>query len=274
MSAGATSSATGADAADEAYAALWARLPATADVGWWAAHAAASPDGRVLYLGAGTGRLLLPVAERARSTVAVERRPAVAAVLRERLEAEPELAERVIVVEADVRDLAGGEDAPAPAGWFGRVLLPSSLLNELVDPADRLAVLRAAAHRCAHDGRVVLQVLNPYWLVAGPDVEEGALVPAGGGVPMPVVVHRVEQWAWAQRHRLRIVYTLDPGAPGVPAERATDELDVVALFPRELEQLCRRAGLVVEERWGSMPGETVLDRRGGTWHLVCRRYDG
>lgn len=253
-----------------ARAALWSRLPATTDVGWWAEHAAASPDGRVLYLGAGTGRLALPIAEHCRQLVAVEREPAVAAVLRARLADRPELAERVTVVEADARALAPGGDGGSLPGWFGRVLVPSGLFNELLEPSDRLAVLRLAAQHCAGDGRVVLQVLNPYWLLHGPPVEDGRLEPQDGGPAVPVRVHRLEAWPWAQRQRLKLVYTLEPASPGVPAVRASDELDVVAVFPHELRQLCRRAGLEVVERWGGRPGVDALDRTGGAWHLVLR----
>lgn len=261
------------------YAELWSRLPATADVDWWCAHAAGAPDGRVLYLGAGTGRLALPLAEHCRSLVAVERDAAVADVLRRRLADRPDLADHVLVVESDVRGLASGteiarDDEAAGArfaGWFGRVLLPSSLLNELLDADDRLAVLRLAAQRCAAEGRVVLQVLNPYWLSDGPPREDGHLQPADGGAPVPVRVSRLESWPWAQRHRLRLVYTLGVAVgPHDVAERMTDELDVVALYPNELRALCRRAGLEIVERWGAVPGVSPLDRTGGTWHLVCR----
>lgn len=241
---------------DASRADLWSRLPVTEDVGWWQEQARAAPDGRVLYIGSGTGRLAMANAEHAEALVGIDADAAAVATAQARLVERPDLAGRVTFLHGRAQDLP-------ESGHFGTVLLPSSVLNEVADPDDRLAILRRARQRCGHGGRVAIQILNPYWLATGPEVEEGWIVGISGERIRAKVV-RKEVWPWSQRHAIRVVYVFGEH------DRLVDDLDLVALFPLDLQRVLRRAGLEVEERWGAVPGVTPMDFTGGTWHLVCR----
>lgn len=155
---------------------LYSRLPVTEDVDWWRGLAFDSPDGRVLYVGCGTGRLGAPLAEVCDELVGVDHDGGMLAAFHQRVEGDPDLAGRVRLVEADAVDLDLGES-------FGLVIIPSNLLNGIVDPTRRTAAARAAARHCAPDGRVVLQVLNPYWMACEDPSSRGRIQPVADEPP-------------------------------------------------------------------------------------------
>lgn len=235
---------------------LYERLPATEDVAWWRDRAASAPGGRVLYVGSGTGRLAIPIAEVSTELVAVDRDPDMLSAFAARIQGTP-LAARIELVRAEAAEL----DLP---GSFGLVVLPSSLLNGIHDPAERTAAARAAAGLCRPDGHVVLQVLNPYWMACDDPSARGRITGADGGEPVDVAIRMVGFDAWEQRQQARITYRFADG------EELVDEIDAIALYPRELRALAFQAGLDVVERWGALPGQDELGVSGGSWHLVCR----
>lgn len=236
---------------------LYRRLPVTADVDWWAELAASAPDGRVLYVGCGTGRLALAIAAEAGELVGVDVDPDMLAAFRERLAAHPEVADRIRLVEAPLEELRLGER-------FGLVVLPSNLLNGITEPSARTSAVRHAARHCRPDGAVVLQVLNPYWMACQDPGGRGGIAPRDGGPPIEVTIESLGFDAWEQRQRARLTYRFQDG------EELTDEVDAVALYPRELRALAYQAGLDIVETHGPEPGRTDLGVEGGTWHLVCR----
>ena len=235
---------------------LYRRRPPTADAEWWAKLAGHAPDGRVLYVGCGTGRLALSMAREATEVVAVDADAGMLAAFRERLVDHP-LADRVRLVEARAEELSLGDR-------FGLVVLPSSLLNGIDDPAARTSAVRQAARHCHPDGAVVLQVLNPYWMACDDPTASGRLQPSDGSGAIQVTIEQLGFDAWEQRQRARITYRFPDG------ERLVDELDAVALYPRELRALVHQAGLEVTDTYGADPGVSELGRDGGTWHLVAR----
>lgn len=237
---------------------LYSRLPATEDLDWWRDLAFRSPDGRVLYVGCGTGRLGAPLAEVCDEMVGVDNDPEMLAAFQRRIEGDPDLAGRVRLVEADAAELDLGET-------FGLVILPSNLLNGITDPGERTEVARAAARHCRADGRVVLQVLNPYWMACQDPSARGRIQPSDGSPAIDVAIRMLGFDAWEQRQRATITYRFADGT------ELADDVDAVALYPRELRALAFQAGLRVDERWGSRPGKDDVTTEGGSWHLVCTR---
>lgn len=235
---------------------LYERLPATDDVTWWRERAAAAPGRRVLYVGCGTGRLAIPIAEVCDELVAVDRDPEMLRTFAARIEG-TELADRIELVESEAAELRVD-------GRFGLVVLPSSLLNGIHDPAERTAATRAAASSCGPDGRVVLQVLNPYWMAGDDRSARGRISAAEGGESIDVAIRMLGFDAWEQRQQASITYRFADG------EELVDEIDAIALYPRELRALAFQAGLDIVERWGAVPGRDELALTGGSWHLVCR----
>lgn len=130
---------------DPGFADLYARLPDATDLEPWLSLArAARPP--VLYLGAGAGRLAVPLAQAGIELVLVDAHSGMLEHLRGRLpEAETHLA---LVEELDL------------GRRFDLVMVPSNIL-------DRLPRLQGAARQLAPEGRLALELTNPHWLAAG-----------------------------------------------------------------------------------------------------------
>jgi SAM-dependent methyltransferase len=232
-------------------AALYARLPLLEGDRWWLDLAHRSPDGRVLELGAGTGRLTVAFVEAGCTVTAVEDDPDMLEVLSERV------GHSATIVARDVTELPD-------LGRFGLVALPSSLLNELPDAASRRAVLAAAAACCRDDGRVALHLLGPWWLVQRTMRGTGRLHPADGGPPIDVLVDAGEFDAWRGRRRAQLSYRFADGTV------FHDHLDAAVVTGGELEHAAEVARLVVSGRWGPQPptDEPGVDQP--AWHVVLR----
>lgn len=236
---------------------LYRRLPVTRDADWWTGLAATSTDGRVLYVGCGPGRLAAALAAHSSELVAVDVDPAMIAAFRDRLSCDPELAQRIRLVTAPAEELDLGDR-------FGLVVLPSNLLNGITDPSDRAAAVRRAARHCLPGGRVALQVLNPYWMAREDPTTTGRISPRDGGAGIEVRIDHLGYDVWQQRQRARIHYRF------ADDEVLIDDVDAVAIYPRELRALASQAGLEITETHGPEPGTSVLGLAGGTWHVVCR----
>jgi SAM-dependent methyltransferase len=103
---------------------------------------------RVLELGCGYGRLLLPIAEVAREVVGVETHPGLVERLEARIAAlPPERAARIAVARQDMR-------GPLPAGPFDRIVIPYNGLFCLPSEADQVACLVAARAVVTPGGRL------------------------------------------------------------------------------------------------------------------------
>lgn len=230
---------------------LYDRLPVTPDADWWCRLAAASPDGRVLELGAGTGRLTQSLADHA-AVVAVDHDATMVARLRERVAGTAHPVEAIV---ADVTTLRLDDR-------YGLVALPVSLLNEIRTAAGRRATIATAAAHCRDDGRVAFSLINPLWLLtSGPS---GGVVEGVDGEQVRVDAGHTTVDLWSQHARARLTYAFADG------ERLHDELDAAAVFPAELELLLERCGMVVEQAWGAVPGEGPPESDDGAWHVVAR----
>lgn len=231
---------------------LFARLPLLRADRWWLDLARASPDGRVIELGAGAGRLTAALVATGVEVTAVERDPAMLAQLQARIGGEAE------VVAADVTALP--ELPPA-----GVVVLASSLVNELADGSARRAAL-AGAERCVQpSGTVALHLLGPWWLARLAGRSRGRLEPAGGGPPVEVTIEAGELDPWGGRRRATLTYAFPDGTVLV------DQLDAAVVTPTELEADLAAVGLAIVSRFGPEPPHDAPRVEAPAFHLVCRR---
>lgn len=230
---------------------LYRRLPLLEGDRWWVELARASSDGRVLELGAGTGRLTAAFVEAGLQVTAVERDEAMLRGLHERVGG------TVTVVARDVTQLP-------PLEPFGLVVLATSLLNELPDPLARRRTLAAAAAACRSDGKVAMHLLGPWWLVRIPLRSTGRLHTADGSGPVDVSVAEDGFDAWSGRRRATLTYHFGDGA------RLRDHLDAAVVTPGELELALDGAGLEVVASHGAAPPGDAPTVDASAWHVVCR----
>jgi len=235
---------------------LYDRLPLLGTDRWWLDQARSAPGGRVLELGAGTGRLTRAFAAAASHVTAVERDPDMTARLRQRTAGDNGNVEVVCADVADPEAVGGGPD-------HGLVALPSSLLNEAADLDARRGVLATARRCCRPDGHVALQLLGPWWLAGLPAQAVGQLHPIDGGAPIEVTIESVGFEPGAGRRQARLTYRFADGAVLV------DDLDASVITPGELDLLLAEAGLEPVGRWGPLP-PTPVDVTDPVWHLLAR----
>lgn len=237
------------DPADRAE--LYRRLPVQPTDRWWVEQAAASPDGRVLEFGAGTGRLTAALLAAGVSVIAVERDPDMLRVLREGIGRSAD----VEVVAGDVTVLPDGPPA-------GLVALPAALLNELPDAAARRAVLDVAARHCHPQGTVAVHLLSPWWLVRLQGRGVGRLA-TDGASETEVAVEAGDLDPWAARRRATLSYRFGDGAV------LHDHLDAAIVTPFELEAALMGAGLTLDAVYGADPPAPITDAD-VAWHLLAR----
>jgi SAM-dependent methyltransferase len=134
-------------------AALYDAVPFAADIPFYLGLAAGAA--RVLELGCGTGRLLLPLAEAGPRVVGVDASRAMLARARQRLADAPrELKERVELREGNMCDLE-------LAGRFDLVVVATKTFFYLMTPSDQRRMLSAVARLLEAGGIVALDLLNP-----------------------------------------------------------------------------------------------------------------
>ena len=124
-------------------------------VAWLAAAHPGSGD-PTLELGVGTGRIAIPLAERAGEVVGVDGSPSMLAVLRRRLEQRPA---PVTPVHADIRTFA-------PERRYALVICLLGTLSTVLEPDDQRAVLRTCAGAVLAGGTVVIETHNAARILA------------------------------------------------------------------------------------------------------------
>jgi SAM-dependent methyltransferase len=198
-----------------------------ADLALWAELARAAPDG-VLDVGAGTGRVALPLARAGHAVTALDIDPELLAVLRERAE---EVS--VATLAADAQDFT----LEAPVGL---VIVPMQTLQLL---ADRAAFLACARRALVPGGRLAAAIAT--------DLQA---FEAAEHLPPPDV-GRIEGWTFLSQPvairvepgRYRIERIREIVAPDGARERTDDVIELAAVTPAQLAEEAAAHGLEAEE---------------------------
>jgi SAM-dependent methyltransferase len=124
------------------------------DVDWYR-RKAREGGGPVLELGAGTGRVTIPIAEEGTSICALDADPAMLAQLgRKVAPLSDEIRRRITIVEGDMRDFQLG-------ATFALVIIPFRAFVHNLTDEDRLACLRCVHAHLQPGGRLALNVFHP-----------------------------------------------------------------------------------------------------------------
>jgi SAM-dependent methyltransferase len=220
-----------------ATAAIWQELEFgshRADLPLWE-ELAATGDGPVLELGAGSGRVALHLAEAGHAVIAVERDAELADELDRRA---PELP--VTVIRADVAEL-GAANVPSPVGSG---IAPLHLVQQL-DPDARRSALAAVAELLGPGGRFGAVVVDESSFVSS-DLEP---------TPLPDM-REIEGWVYSSEplwvqvderaiHVRRLRERVDPDGE---IERGVHDDVLSRLTPGALEDEAEEHGLRPAER--------------------------
>jgi SAM-dependent methyltransferase len=218
--------------------------------------------GRVLELGAGSGRLAIPLAAAGLDVWAVD----ASATMLERLRAKPG-GEAVHAVVDDMADLAAPEvAAPGPDGGgprFAVVLCAFNTLFNLTDTAAQARCLRRVAELLAPDGRLLVEAFVP-------PPEEDDTASGVGGVSAAVEPRHI-----GLDEVVLTVSRLDPAARTVVGQHVQITEAGIRLRPWVLhyaspdgvDELAAAAGLRLVERHAGWRGEPFSSA--SATHVSC-----
>ena len=200
-------------------------------------------DGPLLELGCGTGRVALPLARAGYDVTGIDLSEA--ALRLARCKAGPELANRLHLERADMRDFQLGRRYELIFAGFGA-------FHHLLTPDDQLACLRCAERHLTRGGLFVCD-LRP--LLAA-DWEEGAAVPLlhDWTRPLPGTNQTVMKFRSIAVERAtqlqRETHLYDVVSPDGTLHRLTTTVDLRFSTRYEMEGLLRAAGLELDQLYG------------------------
>ena len=234
------------------------------DVGFFV-EAARESGGPVLEVGCGTGRVLIPTARAGIEITGLDLSPHMLEVCREKLQAEPE----------DVRAGSGwwrGICASSSlAQTFRLVTLPFRPFQHLTTVEDQLACLGCIRRHLAEDGKLILDIFNPFHGGAGTQTNFGEEVSEEPEFSMPdgrKVIRRhkiVSRDEANQINYVELIYYVTH--PDGRQERLVQAFPMRYLFRFEAEHLLARAGFEVEQLYADYdkspygskyPGELIF----------------
>lgn len=200
--------------------------------------------GPILEAGCGSGRLVMPLARAGYDVVGLDSSTAMLDLARARLHREPTLAQRVRLVEGDVRTVQLGEQ-------FRLVIVALDSFGLLTEQGDQLQALQTLGRHLRSDGLLVLDVANGN--LRGGEAEEETLLHRHGLAPdrqarqlMKWVVRRTDHAAQIDR-LLQIYDELDDDGR---VRRTCVEVELRYFTRFELQLLLERAGYKVEALYG------------------------
>jgi SAM-dependent methyltransferase len=220
--------------------------------------------GRILELGAGSGRVTIPLARDGHELVAIDQSPAMLAKLRARTGALPEAArQRVRVVEGDLRSFR------APGKPFPLAIAAFNVLEHLYTRGEVDACLRCVAAHLEPDGIFAFDVQLPDlgWL-ARDATKRWAKTRFTDPTTKRAMYYSTnhDYDPISQIAVIRLYY--DP-VDGPPGDGRVVQLTQRKFFPAELEALVAHAGFRVLDRYGDF-SFAPLDGTAESQVLVCR----
>jgi SAM-dependent methyltransferase len=221
-----------------------------------------SEGGRILELGAGSGRVTIQLARLGYDVVAVDTSAAMLAKLRARVAALPQaVARRITVVQGDLRDftIAGKK--------FPLVIAVFNVLEHLYTRVEVDACLRRVAAHLAPGGAFAFDVQQPdlAWLIRDPAkrwARTRFTDPTTGRAMLYSTNHDYDPVG--QIALIRLYYEPVDGKGPTKIVKLSQR----KFFPAELEALVAHAGLRMVERYGDFSWQP-LDGTSESQVLVC-----
>ncbi len=232
------------------------------DVQFYVEEAAAA-RGRVLELGCGTGRILVPTARAGHVIVGLDTSSHMLERCRAKVLDEPEaVQQRITLTRGDVRDFDLSQR-------FALITAPFRVVQHLTSVDDQLRFLAAAARHLALGGRLVFDVFNPHFakLLAVDGVEHEdtprQLLPDGRTLRRAFRVARV-RWI-DQVSEVELIYYVSDATR--TEQRYVQSFEMRWFLRAEIEHVLARGGFRVQAMYGDFDRSPLRD--GCSEQIVC-----
>lgn len=213
-------------------------------------------NGKVLELGCGTGRVLIPIAQSGLEITGLDLSPYMLAKCRENLAEEPqEIQNRIQLVQGTMTDFDLGEK-------FSSIIIPFRPFQHLIDVKDQMACLQCAQKHLADDGVLVFDLFQVnFSKINNPeDLEEKEDFPE---MEIPDGRTMRRNWRFAGYHPSEqynecelIYYITDKDGN---TERLVHDFPFRYFFRYEVEHLLARCGLKIKALYGNFDKSPLVD---------------
>jgi SAM-dependent methyltransferase len=236
----------------------------TADLGTYIEHARKFGP-KVLELGSGTGRVLIPLARAGFLVTGVDTSDDMMAICQRKLAQEPpEVRDRVRVIKGNILDL-DLEDT------FGLVIAPCNLVNCFTGPGEVLALLRTARRHLGDGGVFILDNAIPdipFMVRVNGVTESGEFAhPATGTTIIDTFTPRYDFTLQVETDHIILE---ERDAHGI-LRREEVTCAQSFYFPRELRALLSLAGLELFHEQGSIFQDVPIDTNAREMVFFCRK---
>jgi SAM-dependent methyltransferase len=216
-----------------------------------------SADGKILELGCGTGRILIPAAAAGCSIVGLDLSEHMLARCREKLQSQPEeVRARARIVQGDMTNFDLKET-------FSLVIIPFRPFQHLVSIADQMACLQCIHRHLADDGRLVFDLFQvdprkmygPTFTAEESEDFSGVDLPEGRKLRR---THRIAAHHWVEQYNdvELICYVTHPDGR---TERLVQAFPMRYFFRYEVEHLLTRCGFRIAELFGNFDRSPLTD---------------
>lgn len=213
------------------------------DLSFWI-ELARRTGGPVLEIGCGTGRVLLPLAKAGFTVVGVDVSPAMLAIAREKVKAHG-LDRRIDLVECNALDLDLGRTFPL-------VFMALNSFGHFAEPGEPERALERMRAHLEPGGLLALDLTNPTPGAFGETT--GLLIheyTRSGPTPGWQTVKLRSQWQSFVAQRIDVNCIYDEVSASGEIRRTLAPFALRYFYPQELRLLFERAGLIVENIYGS-----------------------
>jgi SAM-dependent methyltransferase len=225
------------------------------DVEWYR-HKAIASGGPVLELGAGTGRIAIPVAEAGIQLMAVDVNEQMLARLRDKVAAlSDDVRARLSIHHGDMRTFALDSQ-------FALVIIPFRAFLHNLTHDDQLATLKRAHHHLRADGELALNVFHPSLEYMAAHAGDRAGVwrwtgnrkLADGGF---VVYSDTTRYDTVGQRLHSLIRTEEFGPDGSLMRTHMMDLELAYLYPSDIVRLLDEAGFELVRMSGDFKGRPV-----------------
>jgi SAM-dependent methyltransferase len=227
------------------------------DIGFYLALTRRLAPRKVLEVGCGTGRITLPLGQIGFDVVGLDNQPEMLQKAEERrLQAPPEIRQRVQFVEGDMRTWSAATD-------FDLIMIPASSITHVLDLEDQLTVWKICRDNLRPGGRLLVEVTMPNMA----SFADSFSVPLR--TPVEIDIDNIDERDGTrlirrkttryvnheQLAQIRFMYEKYQHGRGV--ESFIDDFACHVFFPRELRLLFLHTGYEVEETLGDYRGRAL-----------------